>query len=763
MRELTERVSRLRTWTMNWRETQRTYIGRRLLYALEIFAETESVPWMRRKAMMLANVIRKMPPEIHPDERIVGYHFYGSDSENGAEVNFFKDNPRDRTTVLDHLEQSALAADEKAFIRSELPRVGERLSHSPEVSAPPEEIQRALDGGVFGVWCTVENHTVVGYDRVVREGLGVVRDDLRRRLSDLDWSDPETVAAKPFWEAALLVVKAACGLGQRYAAHAQILAEQCTDADRRDELTTIANCVRHLPERGARSFREAVQSYWFAHMLNSWEDTVNANSLGRMDHILYPYYRDDPNITEQEAFELICCLWLKLYREYDVQQTLIGGVDADGEDASNDITYMILDAADRLNYIRSLAVRLHAGTPERLLECALTLVAKGGGIPFFYNDNVIIPALVGEGIPLEDARNYATIGCIEPCVPGKTNPHASSNQINLAKCLELALNNGCSMTDGEQLGPETGMPQSMDDLWIAYVRQVEHFVPMACWECNRRELEHSRISPMVMKSILTEGCIEHGRDFNAGGAVYNYHQAAIVGIPNVADSLAAIDELVFRRKRYTLLELRRILLDDFPNEAVRQEFLNGAPKYGNDCDAVDEIAVRVMNHVCDVLKQQRGIFGGGFHAQPFTYLWQLGMGKVSAASADGRHCGESLAHSISPMHGRDQSDLTAVLNTLAKLPQTRAAGSTSAIVELEPSLFTQHGVTGMAALMRTAIAKGVGQLQLNVVNEATLRQAQQEPERFRNLKVRVTGFSQKFGLLDKELQDHIIARSARTR
>ncbi len=235
-----------------------------------------------------------------------------------------------------------------------------------------------------------------------------------------------------------------------------------------------------------------------------------------------------------------------------------------------------------------------------------------------------------------------------------------------------------------------------------------------------------------------------------------------LGIPNVADSLAAIDELVFRRGKYTLAEVLEQLRANFPDEAVRREFASVPPKYGNDEDTVDRYAVRVFHHFCDALKKQRNPTGQGYFAQPFTFLWHVEMGAKTAATPDGRRNGEIMAYSLSPMQGRDHSGLTAVLNSLAKLPHARAAGCTSAIIEIDPELFTHENLPLMAAFLRMAIRSRVGQMQFNVVNAETLKRAQREPEKYRNLAVRVSGFSQRFCLLSKELQDHIIARTKHT-
>jgi formate C-acetyltransferase len=445
-----------------------------------------------------------------------------------------------------------------------------------------------------------------------------------------------------------------------------------------------------------------------------------------------------------------------------VQQVVLGGIDADGQDAANELTYLMLDVTEALDFVRCLSVRLHSNSSQTLLRRSLELVGKGNGIPFFFNDDVLVPALVENGIPLRDARDYAAIGCVEITIPGKANPHAVSNRINLLKCLELALNNGRSMTTGQVLGPATRDPAEMvclEDVFTAYTEQVSHSVHSMCRETLRLWMRERLLAPMPYKSLLTEGCLESGRDFNDRGALYDYHESMPMGIPNVADSFAAIDQLVFKEHRLNLPALVNELHQDFPSETTRLALLNAAPKFGNDDDVVDALAARIFEHYCGLMHEVSETYQTPFFAQPFTFLWLVDAGQRTAATPDGRRQGENLAYSISPMQGRDFRGLSALINSLSKLPQHMAAGSTSAIVEAEPALWNKGNLKHLVTLLSTAITKGVGQLQFNVVTAETLRKAQAEPEKYRNLAVRVSGFSQRFCLLSQEIQDHIIART----
>ncbi len=766
---LTDRVKNLRVNALNWQETQAAYIGQRLYGALKGLASTGSdTPWMQRKSRMLCGVIDHSAAIIQADELIAGYNYYGSDDAMWNEVSLYPRMEKGRAKLAEHLRRGILTPEQIDFSLNMLDKSGKYTVHMPYVAPPAQEYEDACTEGAVWSPGVAENHTVLGYEKVLKLGFSGILAEAEECLENLDLNDGASVKKKLLLACVCEVARSACGLGERYKRQAEEQLKTCMDYVRAQELKNMIEVLGSVPKNPARNFYEAVQSLWFAHIINTWEDGINANSIGRIDQILYPYYKkdlDDGRITREEAFELLCCLWIKLYRDYDVQQAMIGGVDKNGQDAANELSFMLLDVTDTLDFVRCLSVRLHSGSPPALIKRALEIVGKGNGIPFFFNDDVMIPALVSNGVALEDARDYAAIGCVEITIPGKANPHAVSNRINLLKCLELALNDGRSIANGDQVGPHTGDPGGMKtirDVAAAYEKQAAYFTKIACFESNRLELQNSLTAPMVYKSMLTEGCLDSGRDFNDGGAMYNYHESMPMGIPNVADSLAALEKLVFKENKYTLPQVVQMMKDDFPDEYVRQEFLNRAPKFGNDDDAADRFAADVLAHFCRTLKEIKGVSGLGFFAQPFTFLWLIESGMMTAATPDGRRQGENIAYSISPMQGRDGSGLTAVLNSIAKLPANLAAGSTSAIIEVDPVLFEPDKIDHMVVLIRTAIQKGVGQLQFNVTSAETLKKAQAEPEKYQNLAVRVSGFSQKFCLLDKNLQDHIIARTKHT-
>ncbi len=763
---LSARVIRLRERAFHWQETQTAYIGQRLFYALQGLADCpDETPWMLRKSRMLANVIRRCAPIVHDDELLVGYNFSGGDDQQGLEMTAFKPDAAGRERLAAYLSTGLLTPAQVATALSILDRL-DGLTPGVGFTPEPEPLAaQAADEGLYWCQATAYNHTVIGYERVLEQGFLALAVEVRERLAVLEITGVAGLQARMTLESMLMVAEAAAEIGERYADHVRTLRQGCADPARVAELAALEDVLRQVPAHPARTFREALQSLWFAHIINTWEDGINANSLGRLDQILYPYYRRDRDagrLTRAEAFELLCCLWIKLYRDYDVQQVALGGVDAEGHDATNELTCLMLDVTEALDFVRCLSVRLHRDSPRRLLRRSLELVGKGKGIPFFFNDEVLVPALADNGIALRDARDYAAIGCVEITIPGKANPHAVSNRINLLKCLELALNNGRSMTTGATLGLATDDPAAMgslEEVIAAYERQVAYCVHSMCRETLRLWMAQRLTAPMPYKSLLTQDCLAGGWDFNDCGARYDYHESMPMGIPNVADSLAAIDQLVFREGKLTLAELVEELRQNFPRESVRLALLNRAPKYGNDDDVVDALAARIFRHYCALMREVSELYQTPFFAQPFTFLWLVEAGQRTGATPDGRRRGENLAYSVSPMQGRDFKGLSALINSLAKLPQRLAAGSTSAIVEAEPVLFAAENLDHLVTLLQTAVEKGVGQLQFNVVNAETLRKAQAAPEQYRNLAVRVSGFSQKFCLLNKEIQDHIIART----
>lgn len=724
-----------------------------------------------RIAAGIANVIENSEPIIERDELLVGYNY--------------ADTPYSEFWQPDASEECRDLVMQAGFTRSQYE---EHLRHHAEVLKYYQFDRQVFDystthsihfnNGEIGFlkdfskadleldteWAAIgrsmtDNHTIVDYSLVLKMGFA----GLKAKVEAYE----EKNGCSDMYAAMKQVCDAACNLGVCYARHAEKLLLAETNPSRRTELMEIAQTCRRVPAMPAGTFREALQSLVFAHYINTWEDGINANSLGRLDQILYPYYQADieaGRITRAQAFELICCLWIKLYRDYDVQQSCIGGCGPDGSDAINDLSWMMLDATEALGFVRCISVRFTSRTDASFIRRALEVVGRvQKGIPFFFNDDALIPALVSKGISLEDARQYSQIGCVETVLPGLCNPHAVSGETNLLKAVEYVFGDGRSLFHPDFTpGLSTGVLSELADynrFKDAVYRQVRNILEVTCRKVALWSTVAAKYNPKPVKSLLTLDCVESGRDFNDRGARYDYYQIMLGGVVNLADSLLSVKHIVYDEQICTLEYMKEQLENDFPNEAFRQLCLHRARKFGNDEDEVDMVAAEIIHFCCDVLECMEAKYQLRFHAQPFTFLWMVEHGSVTAASPDGRHRGENIAYSVSPMLGRDMNGVTAVLNSLSKLPSKRCPGTISAIVEVDPLLFSESNIPVLTEILRTAAERGLSNVQFNTVDVETLLDAQVHPERHNNLAVRVSGFSQKFNLLDRPLQDHIIGRT----
>ena len=696
-------------------------------------------------------------PVIMPNELIVGFNFPDSKYPQGVK-------PQNNAEWADIIKKNGISDEiaERYFAIDATHPPKEAWQYydlkykNPEITALERDLQAELAS--IGN-CTHSNHSVIGYELVLSLGFSGLLEKIEKY--------EKINGGSSFYSAAKAICRSAMKMGEKYAAEARRLLESGDSEYSNDDLLRIISVCENVPAHPAKTLHEAIQAIWFAHVLNTWEDGINANSVGRLDQILYPYYVSDIEkgiITKEEAFELIACLWLKLYLKYDVQQSCVGGTDENGNCAVNELSYMMLDATEQLEIIRCLSVRYSQKTDKEFLKRALEVVGHlHNGVPFFFNDDVMIPSLELRGISHKDASDYTQIGCVETVIPGKSNPHAVTGRNNLMKPLEYVFGNGQSLMYPEfKNGIETGELQSFDTFekfYAAVLAQIRNMLDVCCKKIKKMAEYTVDKAPRPFKSILTEGCLENGRDFNGFGAKYDFYQIMLFGVPNLADSLEVIRKFVYTDKKYTLADIKEMLINDFPDESVRLELVNKAAKFGNDIDGVDMLASDIVDKCCDHLDEFSKKYGMEFHAQPFTFRWMLEYGAKSAASPDGRRKGEILAYSVSPMQGRDFSGLTALLNSIAKFPTKRTPGTTSAIVEIDPKLFTDRNITVLRDIFLAASEKGLNNVQFNTIDAETLIDAKKNPEKYNNLAVRVSGFSQKFNLLSPELQDHIIGRT----
>ena len=600
----------------------------------------------------------------------------------------------------------------------------------------------------------IENHSVRGYDILLKKGFGGLLEDVRREFERFPFASVEYMEREAFLCAMETLCEAGLLLGRKLAAQAEV--------NGRSDIA--ANCL--AVEKGAFSLASAVQLLWLGHIIAVADDGLNANSIGRLDQILWPYYQMDEAAGRKDdgaAHELMVDLAIKLYQHYDVQAITLGGSGSGGQCACNRLTEIILDATLDFGKLRDLSLRVTPDTPDSVMERAAKLVLQGGGIPYFLNDKSFVKALTDRGISLEDARNYAPIGCIELTIPGKANSRAVSGWYSILKVLELTVNGGRDMITGGQLLPaaktlaEYTSYQEFEEAFYANMRlTVLHMVR----NCRAGEKAQRQHTPLISFSLLTEPCLQRGRDATNGGAQYNWHSVCLMGVPDAADSLTAIRKLVFEEKQVAPAELLEALRTDFEGrEPLRRMLISGAPKYGNGNPEADAKAAELSRNFIEYV-DSLGEENSRFFVHLFTFYANVGFGRETGATPNGRRSGTPFAYSLSAHPGMDVKGVSAMLASLARQPHDMAAGGSAAIIDLHPSMVkTEDPVRTFLALQKSAFDMGVGQVQWNIVSAEQMMRARENPEKYGSLHVRVAGYSQMFKLIPSDLQLHLIERT----
>jgi formate C-acetyltransferase len=641
--------------------------------------------------------------------------------------------------------------------------------------------RRASRHGLTWKWANRDGHAIPDFAGVLAQGLGGLCQQARRAAASADPSAADAAERQVTWGALIAALEALSAYLRRYADLAGQMARAETRSDRREELESAAESCAWLSEQTPRSFAEALQLVWFVHLGIKLDDGGIGHSFGRFDQYLYPFYRADLDagrLDEAGARELLALFWIKVNREGDdIAHLSLGGQTPQGEDAANDLSVLCLQVE---RWVRrkqpNLSTRVHARTsPEYWHEIVATLNSAAGH-PAVFNDEVIIPGLVAHGLPVAVARDYAQVGCVETYLPGLSAPWTDGYQ-NLAKCLELALNDGRDRLSGMQIGPPTGDPRRFahfEDLFQAYERQVK----AALGEMLAAKDDYDRIlaqhAPEPLNSALIRDCLVRGQDATGGGARYLLTGAYGVGLGTTVDSLAALRELVYVRRLVKMDELLAALQANFSgHERLRTFCQQHAPQYGNDDDRADEIAARV---VASFGRQVKAYSEGAWRAlqarEPFaqrrafhyamfgSVLSHTSMGALTAASANGRLAGETLSDGGSPSQGANHSGATATLCSLSRPDYRLAPGGAALNLRLSPDHFKgRAGLDLLASLVRTYMSQGGEQLQVNMVSAATLRSAREDPQAYRDLVVRVAGFTAYFVSLPDELQAEVISRA----
>ncbi len=587
-----------------------------------------------------------------------------------------------------------------------------------------------------------------------------------------------------FYDAVILVMEGARTFMRRYA---RLLEKTAAENEAyRDDLLDLADICEALADRGAQTFHEAVQSLWFLFTILHMESNASSFSPGRMDQYLWPYYEKDirkGRLTEQKALEILEALWLKfnqivyLRNQHSAKyfagfpigfNIAIGGVDEEGNDTYNDLSLLLLKAQYDLGLPQpNLSVRLNRNTSRELLQDAIQVVAKGSGMPQFFNDEAIIHTMVQDlGIEEKDARDYAIVGCVELTTHGNNLGWSDAAMFNLNKALELAMNHGKCLLTGEQIGPDFGGIEefeTFEELEEAFRKTIDHFIDEMMKAEVVVEKAHQDCLPTAFLSAVIDDCLDKGLDVTAGGAKYNLSGIQMIQVANLADSLAAIKELVYDEKRISREELKQALADNFEGHEITQTMLlKRAPKYGNDIQWVDDLGAKWAGYFRERMKDYTNYRGGPYHTGMYTVSAHVPMGENVGASADGRKAKEPLADGgMSPVYGRDMTGPTAVLKSVSRMDDSFTTNGGLLNMKFLPEFFrTQTGRDKFEHFLRAFVDLEIPHIQFNVVNREDLIDAQIHPERHQSLTVRVAGYTAYFTELAGKLQDEIIERTS---
>jgi len=784
MTGMTGRVSRLRTQSL---ETVPTISMERAQIVTGVYKQYEgkvSVPVLR--ALVFKELMERKEVYIGEDELIVG--------ERGPVPKATPTYPEvcchtlEDLVVIDSREKVffKVGPAEKAIQQNEIiPFWQERSMRHKIFSQMTQEWKDCYEAGIFTEFMEqrAPGHTVAD-GKIYQKGFLDFKRDIERALAKLDFlNDPEAWDKSEQLKAMSICCDAIIRYAERHADKALELAGRETNPKRKQELLKIAEVCRRVPANAPRTFHEAIQMYWFVHVgviteLNTWDSF----SPGRLDQHLYPFYKREVEagtLTRDEAKELLQCLWVKFnnhpappkvgitlqesctYADFAAINT--GGLTAQGQDGVNELTYLILDVVDEMRLIQPSAnIQLSQKNPDRFLKRALEIVRKGWGQPSIFNADMVVQELLAQGKAIEDARQGGTSGCVEAGAFGK-EAYILTGYFNLTKVLEITLNNGTDPRTGKKIGLETGDPAEFDsfqDLMQAFQEQLRHFIDIKLRGNHVIEKLWAEYMPSPFLSILISDCIENGKDYNAGGARYNTRYIQGVGIGSITDSLAAIKYHVYERDTVSMPELLQALGSGFQgHELLRQTLISRTPKYGNDDDFADEIMSQIFDMFYQAVDGRKSPTGFTYRINMLPTTCHVYFGSVIGATPDGRLAGKPLSEGISPVQGADRQGPTAVLKSCSKMDHAKTGG-TLLNQKFNPKLIEgQEGIDNLAHLVRAYFRLGGHHIQFNVISADTLRDAQKHPEQYRNLIVRVAGYSDYFCDLTEALQDEIIART----
>lgn len=758
----------------------------RAVLITESYKKTKGEPPVIRFAKAMYYVLTKMNLKIWPGEFIVGNRcskFVGTPLYPEVRVDTIEQDLELYDTR--DVQKFILRKEDKQIIKNEIIpywKTEEETVRSRFYSYLEPELMELMLDLLYIVDTDMTNgvgHFLPGHSNVLKNGINGLLNIARSKLNIFQEDDKIE-----FINSVIITLEGVKRFIERFSELAKFEAEKESDFNRREELLEISDICLNISSEPPKSFKEALQLIYFTHLITGLEDGGFAISLGRIDQLLYPYYVEDLGkgiITDSEVQFLIESFYLKLSTlwNYVLHKGIIaaegppiainltiGGVDREGNDSTNELSYLLLDSYRFLKTIQpAFSVRVHEKTPDRLVIESGEAIKEGTSIALF-NDLVMIPGLNQLGYNLDDAREYAPIGCVEPAHPSKTFGCTNATQLNIVKCLELTLNNGTDMFSRKSYGIENSKDiKSYEDLWVEFSKQLRYFISKMVDTMNFLERTIAELNPQPFLSSTIDDCINRGKDITNGGALYDFTTTQLIGLATVADSIAVIKKIVFDDKLLTLDELTGILkrnyrgtYKDKKGEEWRQIFINKVPKFGNDNDYVDIIAHDVAKLFCEELLKYKNFRGGGYNPGIYTTSFHLALGTFTAATADGRKSREPLSNGIGPTHGRDKNGPTAILNSIKKLENELMTNGNSIIIAVHPNSINQNDL--FLPLIKSYFRKEGGyHIQFNSVGKQTLCEAQVHPEQYLGLVVRIAGYSVLFTELSKTAQDDIIFRT----
>jgi len=787
----TERINRLRDQYHRFKPS--ICVERALSYT-RAYKETENETTVIRRAKALKRVIEEKTITILPDELIVGTRGSKPRSAEITPETYWRWIEAEMDTVATRPQDPYdITEEQKKILKDEIFPYwkGKSMEEFYDANVSDELKDIVYDTGIiFGGRSQCGPGTISAdySDIVLKKGFKGVQKLAEDKLRTLDPADSDNFRKRKFYEAVLIICETVQILGKRHADKARELAQETSDKKRKEELLSIAAICDKVPYNPPETFREAIQAVWFNQIMMYTEENSDSYTMGRLDQYLYPFYKKDKRegkITDKEVQELLECLWIKaaeIIWTLDEESTkyysgyqpfhgvTCGGVGKQGKDATNELSYMMVQASmDVQLHCPSLAVRIHPQTPDEFISKVIDLICIGTGQPSVHFDPNAIVLLLNKGVSLEDARNWAVVGCIEPQVPGKMYQSDEASRYNFASAVELVIFNGKSRMLNRKVGLSTGDPRSFksyEEFKEAVKKQLTFIIEQSCINAQMIDIAHQERLPKPYISCVIEGCVEKGVELTQGGAKYNGGLGIeATGLADLTDSVYAVKKLVYEEGALTMDELIEAIDANFEGyEDIRNILINRAPKYGNDIDDVDYLAQEFADLASEVCRNHRiksrnttcchGLVSVSANVSHGVFVWAL---------PSGRKAKEPLADGCGPFMGYDKEGPTSVIKSVCKLNHSNQTDGTLLNMKFNPGYFKNEiSKENFKALLKTEMMLGGYHVQFNVVDNETLLAAQKYPEKYQNLMVRVAGYSARFVDLHKDVQDSIIRRTEHT-